>query len=281
MNPLIYEPIVRLALAEDLGQAGDVTSDLLLDAGLTIEAQLVARQNGVLAGLGPALLTCRLVDPDLRVETRKSDGDALQPGDVIAVWRGSARSILTAERTALNFLGRLSGIASLTARYVGAVADTQARILCTRKTTPGLRALEKQAVRLGGGVNHRFNLADAILIKDNHIAASGSATLALKRAQARVGHLCMIEIEVDNLTQLAEILPLAPQAVLLDNFSLGDLDQAVTMIRASPLAKSCKIEASGGVSLQTVGAIARTGVDFISVGALTHSAPNFDLGLDM
>lgn len=281
MNPLIYEPIVRLALAEDLGQAGDVTSDLLLDAGLTIEAQLVARQNGVLAGLGPALLTCRLVDPDLRVETRKSDGDALQPGDVIAVWRGSARSILTAERTALNFLGRLSGIASLTARYVGAVADTHARILCTRKTTPGLRALEKQAVRLGGGVNHRFNLADAILIKDNHIAASGSASLALKRAQARVGHLCMIEIEVDNLTQLAEILPLAPQAVLLDNFSLGDLDQAVTMIRASPLTKSCKIEASGGVSLQTVGAIARTGVDFISVGALTHSAPNFDLGLDM
>lgn len=281
MNPLIYEPIVRLALAEDLGQAGDVTSDLLLDAGLEIEARVVARQNGVLAGLGPALLTCRLVDPDLRVESFKSDGDALQRGDVIGCWRGSARSILTAERTALNFLGRLSGIASLTALYVAAVAQTPARILCTRKTTPGLRALEKQAVRLGGGVNHRFNLADAILIKDNHIAAAGGAALALKRAQARVGHLCMIEIEVDNLTQLAEILPLAPQAVLLDNFSLGDLDQAVTMIRASPLTKSCKIEASGGVSLQTVGAIARMSVDFISVGALTHSAPNFDVGLDM
>lgn len=272
---VLFEPVVRAALAEDLGRAGDVTA-ALVPAGARLRAQVRARGAGVIAGLGPARLAAGLVDPALHWETVAPDGSRVERGQTVAALEGSARSMLTAERTMLNFIGRLSGVATLTAAYVAAVAGTRARIAATRKTTPGLRALEKHAVRLGGGWPHRYGLDDAILIKDNHVAAfGGSVRAAVEAARAAAGHLTPIEVEIDRLDQLEDALAAGPQVVMLDNFALADLAEAVRRTAGRAV-----LEASGGVTLETVGAIAATGVDVISVGALTHSAPNFDVGLD-
>ena len=273
---VILEPIVRLALLEDLAPAGDITSDSAVPSAAALHAVLRARQPGVVAGLDAALLSLRLVDPSVVVSVSLGDGAAVEAGGVIAEFRGAARSILMAERTMLNFMGHLSGIATLTREYVRAVAGTRARITCTRKTTPGLRALEKRAVRLGGGINHRFSLADAVLIKDNHIAAAGGVRAALERAQSAAGHMRVIEIEVDTLAQLREALPLRPHCILLDNMDLGALREAVALVGDSVV-----LEASGNMRLDTVRPVAETGVGYISVGALTHSAPRLDLGLDV
>lgn len=273
---IVLEPIVRLALAEDLGRAGDLTTDATIPPGTHLTAHIRARQAGRLAGMDAATLALKLIDRDVSLESHKTDGDTLAPGDIVAVMQGEARSILIAERTMLNFLGRLSGIATLTSSFAERMAHTKAKIVCTRKTTPGHRAVEKRAVRCGGGTSHRYGLDDAILIKDNHIAACGSIADALQRAHAYAGHLRMIEIEVDSLDQLAEALPHKPHAVLLDNMEPDLLRQAVAMIDGQ-----CLAEASGGITLETVAAKAETGVDYISSGALTHSALNLDLGLDI
>ncbi|MDP3868075.1 carboxylating nicotinate-nucleotide diphosphorylase [Phenylobacterium sp.] len=272
---LLIEPIVRAALAEDLGRAGDVTAQACIDADARLNVLFAVRQSGVVAGLACARLAVTALDPTARFEALAADGDRVEAGDILARVEGNARAILSAERTALNLLGRLSGVATLTRTYVDAVAGTKARIADTRKTTPGLRGLEKYAVRCGGGLNHRFGLDDAILIKDNHVAACGGVGEALKRARAAAGHLMKIEVEVDSLGQLEEALPFAPDVIMLDNFSPDDLARAVALV-----AGRVTLEASGGVSLQTVGAIAQSGVDVISVGALTHSAPVLDIGLD-
>ena len=269
---IILDPIVRLALAEDLGRAGDLTTDATISPDTKMSVVIAARQPGVIAGLDAATHALHLIDPAMQLSIEKPDGSAI----VIGRLDGTARSILTAERTMLNFIGRLSGVATLTRQFVDTVAHTDARIVCTRKTTPGHRALEKHAVRCGGGTAHRYGLDDAILIKDNHIAACGSIAEAMTRAKAYAGHLRMIEIEVDTLDQLEEALKFTPHAVLLDNMDTDMLRRAVAMIDGRVVA-----EASGGVNLSTVAAIAETGVDFISVGALTHSAPNLDVGLDV
>lgn len=272
---LVIEPLVRLALAEDFGRAGDITSDAVIPADARMTATIDAREPGIAAGYDAARLALKLVDDTATWTTLIEEGRRFAKGADLVRIVGSARSILMAERVMLNFIGPLSGIATLTGRYVDAIKGTQARIVCTRKTTPGFRALEKRAVRLGGGVNHRLGLDDAILIKDNHIAAAGGIVPVLKRAKAAVGHLRAIEIEVDTLEQLAEALPLKPDAVLLDNMTPDMLRRAVEMVGGR-----CKTEASGGVRLETVKAIAESGVDFISVGAITHSAINLDVGLD-
>lgn len=273
---IILDPIVRLTLAEDLGRAGDLTTDATIPMGTEMRAQIRARVPGVVAGLDAAAYALKLVDDSVDLDIALPDGSAIAPGDVIATLSGPARSILIAERPMLNFIGRLSGVASLTAKFAKTIAHTPTRIVCTRKTTPGHRALEKRAVRCGGGTAHRYGLDDAILIKDNHIAACGSITAALERAHAYAGHLRMVEIEVDTLAQLEEALTGRPHAVLLDNMPPETLRQAVAMVDGA-----CTTEASGGVTLETVAAIAETGVDFISSGALTHSAPNIDVGLDV
>ena len=271
---LLIEPVVRAALAEDLGRAGDVTA-ALIDADARLRAVFAARRPGRVAGLACVRLAVTALDPEARLEVLTADGGDAEPGRPIARVEANARALLSAERTALNLLGRLSGVATLTRTYVQATAGLKAVIVDTRKTTPGLRALEKYAVRCGGGVNHRFGLDDAILIKDNHVAAAGGVAEALKRARAIAGHLTPIEVEVDGLDQLEQALPFAPHVIMLDNFSLEDLRRAVAMT-----AGRVRLEASGGVSLDTVRAIAETGVDAISVGALTHSAPVLDIGLD-
>ena len=273
---IILDPIVRLALAEDLGRAGDLTTDATISPETKMSVVIAARQSGVIAGLDAATHALHLIDPAMQLTIEKPDGSAIAPGDVVGRLDGTARSILTAERTMLNFIGRLSGVATLTRTFVETIAHTDARIVCTRKTTPGHRALEKRAVRCGGGTAHRYGLDDAILIKDNHIAACGSISEAMTRAKAYAGHLRMIEIEVDTLDQLEEALKFSPHAVLLDNMDTDMLRRAVAMIDGRVTA-----EASGGVNLSTVAAIAETGVDYISVGALTHSAPNLDVGLDV
>jgi nicotinate-nucleotide pyrophosphorylase (carboxylating) len=272
---LIVEPTVRAALAEDLGRAGDITSIACIDADATLAAQFVNRKAGVLAGMACARLALAALDPAARFTAVASDGEMLQPGTTIAEVGANARALLSAERTALNLLGRLSGVATLTRAYVDAVAGTGAVITDTRKTTPGLRALEKYAVRCGGGVNHRFGLDDAILIKDNHVVAAGGVGAAIRRARAFAGHLVKIEAEVDSLDQLDEALAERPDVIMLDNFSLPDLRAAVARAKGAAV-----LEASGGVTLESVRAIAETGVDVISVGALTHSAPVLDIGLD-
>ena len=272
---LLIQPVVSAALAEDLGRAGDVTAQACIAADARLDAVFAARQNGVVAGLACARLAVLALDPEAKFEAMVADGDAVHPGQVLAKVEANARALLSAERTALNLLGRLSGVATLARDYVQAVAGTGARIADTRKTTPGLRHLEKYAVRCGGGLNHRFGLDDAILIKDNHVAACGGVGEALKRARAAAGHLMKIEVEVDSLAQLEEALPHRPDVIMLDNFSLEDLAKAVAMT-----AGAVTLEASGGVNLQTVGGIARTGVQVISVGALTHSASVLDIGLD-
>ena len=272
---LLIEPIVRAALAEDLGRAGDVTGAACIPAGTTMSVVFAARAPGRVAGLDCARLAIALLDPKAKFEIVAADGSDVEAGDVLARVKGDARAILSAERVALNLLSRLCGVATLTRTYVRAVEGTKARIVCTRKTTPGLRALEKYAVRCGGATNHRYGLDDAILIKDNHIAACGGVVHALTRAKAAAGHLMQIEIEVDTLDQLNEALPFRPDVIMLDNFTLADLEAAVARV-----AGAVTLEASGGVNLQTVRAIAETGVDAISVGALTHSAPVLDIGLD-
>jgi nicotinate-nucleotide pyrophosphorylase (carboxylating) len=274
---IVYEPIVRAALAEDFGLGGDITSEATVPSGTRATALLVARREGVLAGLDPALLAFRLLDPGVRIEVLARDGEDLAQNQTIATLSGDARALLGAERTALNLLSHMSGIATATAAYVAAVGDERCAICETRKTLPGLRALEKYAVRAGGGANHRFRLDDAVLIKDNHIVAAGGIEAALSRARERVGHLVKIEIEVDGLAQLDDVLRVASDvdAVLLDNFSLADLETAVREIGGRLL-----IEASGGITLDTVAAVALAGVDVISIGALTHSVTALDIGLD-
>ncbi|WP_293827427.1 carboxylating nicotinate-nucleotide diphosphorylase [uncultured Brevundimonas sp.] len=277
---ILVEPVVRLALAEDLGRAGDVTAMACIPEDARMTAAFVARKAGVLAGIEAIRLSVLALDPQAQVDLRLNDGEALAPGAVLAVVEANARAFLSAERTALNLVGRLSGVATLTRAYVEAVAGTGARIADTRKTTPGLRALEKHAVACGGGMNHRFGLDDAILIKDNHVAVCGGVAQAVRRARAFAPHLMKVEVEVDGLDQLDAVLALidegaAPDVIMLDNFSLADLRTAVGRAGGRIV-----LEASGGVDLTTVRAVAETGVDVISVGALTHSAPNLDIGLD-
>lgn len=272
---LITEVVVA-ALAEDLGGRGDVTTLATVPDDAQGRFCITARQAGVLAGVAAAAETFARVDDDIEQDWHKASGDALTPGTVVAELSGPAGAILTAERTALNFLGRLSGIATLTRQFVDAVAGTQAGIAHTRKTTPGLRALELQAVIAGGGVRHRFGLDDAILIKDNHVAVAGGVGTAVARARAWAGHMLRVAVEVDVLDQLDEALEAGADSILLDNFSNADLQQAVARCRG----RGVTLEASGNVSLDTIGAIAQTGVDIISIGALTHSAPCLDLGLD-
>jgi len=272
---LLIEPVVRMALAEDLGRAGDVTAQACIPEGARMRAVFAARKAGVLAGIDCVRLAVLAMDPDASVELKLRDGDAFVAGAVLAEVEADARAFLAAERTALNLLGRLCGIATLTRAYVEAVVGTKARIADTRKTTPGLRALEKHAVLCGGGVNHRFGLDDAILIKDNHVAVCGGVGEAVRRARASVGHLMKVEVEVDGLDQLDEALAAGPDVIMLDNFTLPMLREAVART-----AGRITLEASGGVNLETVRGIAETGVDVISVGALTHSAPALDVGLD-
>lgn len=272
---LLIEPLVRNALAEDLGLAGDITSAALIPHGHRSVLHMNSRQPGVLAGLDLAALAFQLMDPSVSIAQLKRDGESLEPGDVIAAIEGSSHALLTAERTALNFISHLSGIATLTARMVTAIAGTRASIACTRKTTPGLRAIEKYAVRAGGGVNHRFSLADAVLIKDNHIALSGGVAEAIRRAKANVGHMVKIEVEVDTIDQLRIAMAEGVDAVLLDNMLPEQLKQAVDVVSGRAIT-----EASGRVTLETVAEIASSGVDLISVGWITHSAPILDIGLD-
>lgn len=272
---LLVEPIVRHALEEDLGRAGDITSDLTVPVERRLLAALVARKPGIVAGLIAAECAFTLIDPALRVTVEIPDGTAAVAGARLAVIEGSARSILATERVALNFVGHLSGVATATRALVDAVAGTKARIVETRKTTPGLRLLEKYAVRCGGGFNHRFGLDDAVLIKDNHLVAAGGIAPAIERVRAGLGHMAKIELEVDSLVQLEEALALNVDTILLDNMSIDDLKRAVATTRGRAV-----LEASGNVTLATVRAIAETGVDYISSGAITHSAPNLDIALD-
>ncbi|HEY5070543.1 MAG TPA: carboxylating nicotinate-nucleotide diphosphorylase [Caulobacteraceae bacterium] len=275
-SDLAIEPLIRAALAEDLGVAGDVTSLACIHARARLSAALVARGPGILAGLACARLVFTTLDPHVRFAAETADCAVVAAGETLARVEGEARAVLAGERVALNLLSRLCGIATLTGAYVEAVSGTKARIVDTRKTTPGLRALEKYAVRCGGGWSHRFGAYDGVLIKDNHVAACGGVGEALRRAREGVGHMVKIEVEVDRLEQLEEALDHRPDVVMLDNFALADLRAAVAMASGRVL-----LEASGGVSLETVRSIAQTGVDLISVGALTHSAPALDIALDV
>ena len=283
---IMVEPIVRAALLEDLGRAGDLTTQATVPADARGQVALVARDPGVVAGLDAALLAWRLLDDgdaDGGVEVRVllPDGSPVRPGDEIAVVAGPARTMLTGERVALNLLGHLSGVATATAGLTRAVEGTRARICCTRKTTPCLRALEKEAVRAGGGSNHRFGLDDAVLVKDNHLAFAGGIEPALRGIRERVGHLVKVEVEVDTLDQLETVLSLRDErgllvdAVLLDNMTPEQLAEAVALVDGRAIT-----EASGRITAQTAGPIARAGVDLISAGWITHSAPVLDIGLD-
>jgi nicotinate-nucleotide pyrophosphorylase (carboxylating) len=276
MLRLLVEPIVRAALLEDLGRAGDITTDAIVEVDAPMTAVIVARQRGVVAGLDATLLAFELLDPSLAIEILCPDGSRVDRGQKVARIMGRARPVLAAERTALNLLCRLSGVATATRALVDAIEGHKARIVCTRKTTPGLRILEKEAVRLGGGANHRFGLDDAMLIKDNHIAVAGGVGAALERARAHAGHLVKIELEVDTLDQLAEALDHRVEAVLLDNMDPPTLRRAVEMVAGRAVT-----EASGRITRDTAPAIAATGVDLISSGWITHSAPILDLGLDI
>jgi nicotinate-nucleotide pyrophosphorylase (carboxylating) len=270
---------VDMALTEDLGLQGDITADAIIPASARSRARIVAREAGVIAGLPLVEAAFRALDPEARLAAYTVDGGDAAAGGVVAEVEGSTRALLSAERTALNFLGRLSGVATRTRAFVTAIAGTGARIADTRKTTPGLRALEKYAVRAGGGANHRFGLFDAMLIKDNHIAAAGSVSAAIGRARAAAGHMVKIEVEVDTLEQLDEALGHPIDGVLLDNMTNAMLREAVVRVRARTDGRIA-IEASGGVTLETVRGVAETGVDLISVGGLTHSVKCLDVALD-
>ena len=271
----LVDTAITAALTEDLGLQGDITTNATVAADTRATAVIAARKGGVVSGLQLAEAAFRSLDPGVMFKIEKPDASTVKPGDAIARISGKARALLTAERVALNFMGRMSGIATLTRQYADAVAGTKARITDTRKTTPGLRAFEKYAVRCGGGQNHRTGLFDAILIKDNHIVAAGGLKHAIEAARAAAGHTVKLEVEVDTLDQLHEVMNHKVDAVLLDNMTIAQLNDAVKLV-----AGRCITEASGGVSLETVRAIAEAGVDMISVGALTHSAPVLDLGLD-
>ena len=276
MLSVLIEPIVRAALAEDLGRAGDITSDAVVAEDARIEAVMAARQPGVVAGLDAGLLAFQLLDPNLKIERLCPDGGRVERGQAVARLSGRARPVLAAERTALNLVCRLSGVATATRSLVDAIEGHKAKIVCTRKTTPGLRILEKEAVRMGGGANHRFGLDDAMLIKDNHVAMAGGVAQALRRAKAAAGHLVKIELEVDTLDQLTEALDEGLDAVLLDNMDPPTLRRAVAMVDGRAVT-----EASGRITRETAPAIAASGVDLISSGWITHSAPILDLGLDI
>ena len=275
LPPFIVEEAVRAALQEDLGLAGDITTNACIPADATSRAVIATRKPGVIAGLDLAAAAFRLIDPSIRVDIISHDGAHVEEGYVVLAVNGPSRGILSAERVALNYLGRLSGIATATAALVEAVKDTKAHIVCTRKTTPTLRVFEKYAVRCGGGHNHRFGLYDAVMIKDNHIAAAGGVAKALRAAKAAVGHMVKIEIEVDTAEALEEAIAEGADIILLDNMSIDELKRAVAFVAGRAV-----LEASGNVTLQTVRTIAETGVDIISSGWITHSAPTLDLGLD-
>ena len=275
LYPVIYEPLIEAALREDLGRAGDLTSDAVVPPEARATGEIRARVAGRVAGLDVALAAFRRLDPGVRIDILTGDGSDVEPGATLASVRGRARELLSAERVALNLLGRLCGIATTTRDLVRAIAGTGTRVACTRKTTPLLRALEKYAVRAGGGENHRFGLDDAVLIKDNHRALAGGAAAAVERARARVGHMVKIEIEVDDLDELEDLLALGVDAVLLDNMDPEELRRAVRIVAGRAIT-----EASGGISPETAPRIAASGVDLISVGWLTHSAPVLDVGFD-
>ena len=277
LSPLVIDDAVTRALAEDLGRAGDVTSVATIPPAVHAHAVLVARQAGVIAGLPLAVAVFQRLSPDINIQAHARDGNAVAKGVNVLTISGPARAVLAGERTALNFVGRLSGIATLTSDYIRHAGVTKTRICDTRKTTPGLRALEKYAVRCGGGFNHRFGLDDAVLIKDNHIAVAGGVKAVLERARAHVGHLVKIEIEVDTLDQLREVLATGlADVVMLDNMDVPTLREAVAITGGRVV-----LEVSGGVTLASIGEIAKTGVDYVSAGAVTHSAPNFDVALDI
>jgi nicotinate-nucleotide pyrophosphorylase (carboxylating) len=277
LSPLAIDEAVHRALDEDLGRAGDITSMATIPETAAAHAVMVAHQAGRIAGLPLAVATFQKLSPEIKITAHGRDGAGVAKGAHVLTIDGPARAVLTAERTALNFVGRLSGIATLTADYVRHTAGTKMRICCTRKTTPGLRALEKYAVRCGGGFNHRFGLDDAILIKDNHIAVAGGVKPVLERARSNVGHLVKVEIEVDTLAQLREVLETGlADVVLLDNMDTATLTEAVKLAQGRVV-----LEASGGLTFDTIAAIAATGVDYASSGALTHSAPNFDVAIDI
>lgn len=272
---LLVEPVVRGALLEDLGRAGDITTAAVVPPSARATGVIASRQAGVVAGIDCALAAFRLIDPGVAVAVHHGDGSCINAGDVIATVAGPAQAVLTAERVALNFVCRLSGVATATAGLVDAVRGHRARITCTRKTTPGLRALEKQAVRAGGGVSHRFGLDDGVLIKDNHIVVAGGIALAVERARRAIGHMVKVEVEVETLAELEAALGAGVDAVLLDNMTPAMLADAVAMIGGRAIS-----EASGRISRETVAAVAASGVDVISAGWITHSAPAVDFGLD-
>ncbi len=275
LPPLVIEPLVRAALLEDLGRAGDITTDSIIDPLTRATVQLVSRERGVVAGTACAVLAWQLVDPSIKVSIHLPDGSRVEPGSVIGTISGPARGLLSGERVALNFLGHLSGVATGTATIADAIAHTKAKACDTRKTIPGLRALQKHAVRAGGGANHRFGLDDAVLIKDNHIAVAGGVSQAVRAVRAQVGHLVKVEVEVDNLAQLRELVELRADAVLLDNMGPDLLREAVGIVDGRMIT-----EASGRITPATAVPIAEAGVDLISVGWLTHSARVLDIGLD-
>jgi len=275
LQPILYEDIVRRALMEDLGTAGDLTTDAIVCAAEECAASVIARSGGRVAGLEVAAFAFRCLSPQAEADILVPDGSDASPGDRLALIRGSARTLLSAERAALNFLGHLSGIATATRGIVAAVVQSKARVVCTRKTTPGLRALEKYAVRAGGGFNHRFGLDDAVLIKDNHRLVAGGVAEAVRRVRRYVGHMVKIEVEVDTLEELEEALALGVDAILLDNMPVDILTRGVRMAQGKAIT-----EASGGITPATAAAVAATGVDLLSVGWITHSAPALDVSLD-
>jgi len=275
LSPLLTEPAVRAALLEDFGRGGDLTTEATIPPSAPAHGVIAAREGGRIAGLDLALAAFHLMDPAVKITVRVPDGADVEPGETIAIVDGPARPILTAERVALNYLGRLSGIATATAKLVALVKDTKATVVCTRKTTPGLRVFEKYAVRCGGGRNHRFGLDDGILIKDNHLIAAGGVANAVKAARAHAGHMIHVEVEVDSLDLLDEALKAGANAILLDNMKPDTLREAVKRTNGRAI-----LEASGNVTAETIAAIAATGVDVISSGAITHSAKCLDVGLD-
>ncbi len=276
LSPVLIEKLVANALSEDMPSGQDVTSWTMLGENAQMHAQIIARKDGVLAGIALAKSAFLQMDPALHVDGSIADGTPIKQGQSVLSIRGSARAIVSGERAALNFLGMMSGTASLTNKFVQKAKNTKARIVCTRKTLPGLRAVQKYAVLAGGGVNHRYSLSDGVLVKDNHIAAMGSITNAILAARAKLGHMIKIEIEIDTLCQLDEALAGGADVVLLDNMNPEQLAKAVKRTGGA-----IPLEASGGVTLNTITQIAQSGVDYISIGALTHSAPNFDFGLDV
>lgn len=279
LPPIVIEPMVRRALDEDFGNSGDLTANLLVPENAKATLYIRSRGKGILAGMQAAQMTYAMVDSRVKFSAKKQDGAKLSKGTLIASVTGPTRSLLSAERVALNFLGRMSGIATLTADYVRLVKGTNVRIAATRKTTPGLRAVEKQAVLAGGGFAHRESLSAAIMIKDNHIALAGGVHKALKTIKKNADHMARVSVEVDTLAQLKTVLKYAPDVVLLDNMDAAMLQKAVAIVNAFDGHRPV-LEASGGVNLQSVRGLSESGVDVISIGALTHSAPNFDIGMD-